>query len=163
MISIAGLSHVGGRSATEIAERFLLKAGNRTGELSDRARDVLGRYLAIRGDLDESADAVRILVYEETLDLGGALERFEDRTGFIAANGVDLPKLSFAADFARSLDYYTGFIFEVGEAGRPAGSYVAAGGRYDRLFERIGTGAVPAVGCSFWLDRFAPDSPKVRA
>lgn len=154
VISIAGVSRVGGRTAGEIAERFLSKAENRSGELSGRAREVLSRYLAIRGDLDEASDAVRTLAHEERLDLAAALDRFEERTGFIAAREIPLQRLTFAADFARTLDYYTGFIFEIGQEGRQDVPYVAAGGRYDRLFEHVGEGAVPAVGCSFWLDRF---------
>ncbi len=156
VLSISGVAQIGGRSTGEIAERFLSKADNRSSSLSDRAKAVLGRYLAIRGDLDDSADAVRALARDERLDLSLVLDRFEERTGFIAARGIELSRIVFAADFARVLDYYTGFIFEVRDPGRPDGWYVAAGGRYDRLFERIGArGPVPAVGCSFWLDRFA--------
>ena len=159
VISIAGLSQVGGRTAAEIADRFLAKAESRPG-LAERSRSVLQRYLAIRGDLDDSADAVRMLAREEGLDLTEALDRFDERTGFIAARGIDLKRLVFAADFVRVLDYYTGFIFEVRPAGKPEGWYVAAGGRYDRLFEHLGgpgrkLDPVPAIGCSFWLDRFA--------
>ena len=160
VISIAGLSQIGGRSAAEIADRFLAKAESRSGQLSERGRSVLERYLAIRGDLDESADAIRALAREEGLDLTAALDRFDERTGFIAARGIDLKRLVFAADFTRVLDYYTGFIFEARPASKPEGWYVAAGGRYDRLFEHLGPPdaprtPVPAIGCSFWLDRFA--------
>lgn len=159
VISIAGVSQVGGRSAAEIADRFLAKAESRSG-LSERSRSILERYFAIRGDLDDSADAVRALARDEGLDLTVALDRFEERTGFIAARGIELKRLVFAADFVRVLDYYTGFIFEIRQAGRPEGWYVAAGGRYDRLFEHLGRDGqksepVPAIGCSFWLDRFA--------
>ena len=160
VISIAGLSQIGGRSAAEIADRFLAKAESRSGRLTERSRGILERYLAIRGDLDDSADAVRALARDEGLDLTTALDRFDERTGYIAARGVDLKRLVFAADFVRVLDYYTGFIFEVRPMGKPEGWYVAAGGRYDRLFEHLGRdgrpgGPVPAIGCSFWLDRFA--------
>lgn len=154
VISIAGVSQIGGRTAAEIADRFLAKAESRPG-LTERSRSVLQRYLAIRGDLDDSADAIRMLAREEGLDLAVALERFEERTGFIAARGIDLKRIVFAADFARVLDYYTGVIFEIRQASRPEGWYVAAGGRYDRLFEHLDKGvSVPAIGCSFWLDRF---------
>ncbi|WP_375458481.1 ATP phosphoribosyltransferase regulatory subunit [uncultured Enterovirga sp.] len=153
VISIAGISRVGGRSAGEIADRFLAKAENRFGTLGDREREVLRRYLAIAGDLDEAADAIRSLASDEKLDLAAALDIFDERTGFIAARGIDLARLRFAADFARTLDYYTGFIFEIRDAGRPEGWYVAAGGRYDRLLQHVGARApVPAVGVSFWLD-----------
>ncbi len=158
VISIAGLAQVGGRSAGEIAERFLSKAENRSRDMPERDRRVLRRYLEIRGDLDEVSDAVRALARDEALDLAEALDRFDERTGFIAARGIELSRLTFAADFVRTLDYYTGLIFEVRRAEQPGGWYVAAGGRYDRLLEHLGgSGPVPAVGCSFWLDRSAED------
>lgn len=154
VISIAGIAPVGGRTAAEIAARFLAKAGTGSTDLSDRARRVLERYLAIAGHPDEALAQMRALAREESLGIGQALDRFEDRTGFMAARGVDLSRVRFAADFARTLDYYTGFIFELRRSQEPAGWYVAAGGRYDRLFEHLHEGGpVPAVGCSFWLDR----------
>ena len=60
----------------------------------------------------------------------------------------------FAADFARSLDYYTGFIFEAADPRRADGKPVVGGGRYDRLLQHLGaTEPVPAVGCSIWIER----------
>jgi ATP phosphoribosyltransferase regulatory subunit len=153
ILSIAGIARVGGRTAGEIAERFLARAANRTG-LSDGAREVLERYLAISGDPDEAAGAVKALAREAGLDLTPALTAFEERTGFMAARGLDVAAFSFAATFARNLDYYTGFIFEVQDASRRDGKPVVGGGRYDRLLQHLGAAEpIPAVGCSFWLDR----------
>ena len=153
ILSIAGIASVGGRSAGEIAERFLARAANRT-RLSDEARGVLERYLAIAGDPDGAAHAVSVLAREAGLDLGGALQAFEERTGFMAARGLDVGAFSFAATFARNLDYYTGFIFEAQDPRRGDGKPIVGGGRYDRLLEHLGARApIPAVGCSFWLDR----------
>ncbi|MGO4572953.1 ATP phosphoribosyltransferase regulatory subunit [Microvirga sp. 2TAF3] len=153
ILSIAGIARVGGRSAGEIAERFLARAANRTG-LPDAARAVLERYLSISGDPDQAADAVRLLAKDAGLDLSEALNTFEERTGFMAARGLDVAAFSFSATFARNLDYYTGFIFEVQDAGRSDGKPIVGGGRYDRLLEHLGAAApIPAVGCSFWLDR----------
>src|SRR5215207_16818 len=153
ILSIAGIARVGGRSAGEIAERFLARAANRTG-LSDEARQVLERYLTIAGDPDQAANAVRILARDAGLDIGPALSLFEERTGFMAARGLDVGSFSFAATFASNLDYYTGFIFEVQDPRRSDGKPVVGGGRYDRLLEHLGAEApIPAVGCSFWLDR----------
>jgi ATP phosphoribosyltransferase regulatory subunit len=72
----------------------------------------------------------------------------------MAARGLDVSAFSFSAAFARNLDYYTGFIFEVQDPRRGDGKPVVGGGRYDRLLEHLGADAtIPAVGCSFWLDR----------
>ena len=68
--------------------------------------------------------------------------------------GVDSTKLTFAADFGRRLDYYTGFVFEVHDPKRHDGRQIVGGGRYDQLIALIGHGqAIPAVGFSVWLDR----------
>jgi ATP phosphoribosyltransferase regulatory subunit len=153
ILSIAGIARVGGRSAGEIAERFLARAANRTG-LADEARRVLERYLTIAGDPDQAAGAVRALARDAGLDIDPALTTFEERTGFMAARGLDVSAFSFAAAFARNIDYYTGFIFEVQDPRRSDGKPIVGGGRYDRLLEHLGAEApIPAVGCSFWLDR----------
>ncbi|WP_112663692.1 ATP phosphoribosyltransferase regulatory subunit [Microvirga flavescens] len=155
ILSIAGIAKVGGRSAGEIAERFLARAGNRSG-LSEEARGVLERYLAIKGDPDQAAAAIRALADQAGLDLSAALAAFEERTGFMAARGLDVSRFHFAATFARNLDYYTGFIFEIQDPRREDGKPVVGGGRYDRLLQHLGAAeAIPAVGCSFWLDRIA--------
>ncbi|GGK18679.1 ATP phosphoribosyltransferase regulatory subunit [Salinarimonas ramus] len=161
VLAIAGISTVGGRSAGEIAERFLARAGRRGNGLSAEARDVLSAYLAISGDPDDVAGRVRDLAGQAGLAVEPALALFEERTGFLAARGVDVSALAFRADFARNLDYYTGFIFEAVSTGESGGKPLVGGGRYDRLLTRLGAHEpVPAVGCSFWIDRIAA-SPEV--
>lgn len=156
VIAIAGISRVGGRSAGDIAERFLARAANRTG-LPAQAREVLQAYLAVQGDPDGAARRVRALAAEAGLDLSPALDAFEERTGFMAARGLEIASFSFAAGFARNLDYYTGFIFELHDPARPEAKPLVGGGRYDRLLQHLGSPEpVPAVGCAFWLDRILP-------
>ena len=154
VISIAGLAPVGGRSAAEIAERFLSRAAQRDGSLTEAGRDVLRRYLAIDDGLDGAVAALRHLSGEAGLDLDGAIERFEDRAARIRATGHGFAQVRFSARFTRSLDYYTGFIFEIGVPGQASGRTAIGGGRYDRLLGQLGSREpVPAVGCAFWLDR----------
>lgn len=158
ILAIAGISRVGGRSAGDIAERFLARAANRSGALPGEALEVLQRYLAVGGDPDGAAVAIRELTRDAGVDLGRQIDVFEERTGFMAARGLDVASFRFAADFARNLDYYTGFIFEarppVGDA-KP----LAGGGRYDGLLQHLGASErIPAVGCAFWPERILPES-----
>ncbi|MDJ1157893.1 ATP phosphoribosyltransferase regulatory subunit [Chelatococcus sp. SYSU_G07232] len=154
VLSIAGISKVGGRTAGEIAERFLARAAARNGAISAEMRAVIGRYLAISGDPDTAAVALRALARDAALDLDAAIDSFEARTGFMAARGIDVASLSFSAGFARNLDYYTGFIFEVIDPHRPHLKPIVGGGRYDGLLTHLGAPQpIPAVGCSIWLDR----------
>ena len=158
-----GLGGVGGRTAEEIAERFVEKAALAQG-IKPRAAAALSAFLAISGTPEKSLAALRDLAKREKLDLGKALDRFEKRAEAFAGHGIDLDRLTFAADFGRRLDYYTGFVFEFQTA--KSDGPIIGGGRYDRMTALIprssrGTGsgeAVPAVGFSVWLDRIG-DAP----
>jgi ATP phosphoribosyltransferase regulatory subunit len=164
VLSIAGISSVGGRSAGDIAERFLAKAAEKDQRMSDQARRVLGQIFAVTGDPDEALVALRALAAAANLDVGGVLDRFDERIGFLAARGVDIGRITFSARFARNLDYYTGFVFELTDPARADGKPVAGGGRYDGLMQRLGAGEpVPAVGASIWLGRLAEAVERIEA
>ncbi|MFK8253707.1 ATP phosphoribosyltransferase regulatory subunit [Ancylobacter terrae] len=153
LLSIAGISTVGGRTVSEIAGRFLEQAtsGDADG-LPEEKVAVLERYLTIEGDPDAAARALRALADEAGLDLDAALDAFETRTHFIAAQSVAVEALHFAAAFGRPLDYYTGMVFELSTAGAPAP--LVAGGRYDGLLARLGAReSIPAVGFAVWIER----------
>ncbi|CAN7708002.1 ATP phosphoribosyltransferase regulatory subunit [Bosea sp. LjRoot9] len=158
VLSIAGISTVGGRTAGDIAERFLARAAERENPVNADVKALLGQVLAISGDPDTASASLRALAERASLDLGRQLDAFDERTGFLAVRGVDVTQIAFAAGFARNLDYYTGFIFELHDAARADGKPVAGGGRYDHVLGRLGApGSIPAVGASLWLDRLAGD------
>lgn len=159
LLSLAGIRPVGGRSAAEIAERFVEQAALTAGSESDRrAASMLRRFLAVRGSPDEAALSLGAIAASDAPALTPAIERFVARTDRLLDHGIGPQRLDFAADFGRRLDYYTGFVFEL-YADDPATSKpVAGGGRYDRLLSLIvsrdGSGAdIPAVGFALWLDR----------
>ena len=154
LLVIAGIKSVGGRTATEIAERFLEQAAVKGGSgIGQEPRAVIERFLQIEGTPDEAMSDLCALADGAKLDLRAALERFEHRIGFIAARGVDLSTLRFSARFIRNLDYYTGFVFETRDARRPNDPPLVGGGRYDRLLSVLGARvAVPAVGAALWAD-----------
>ena len=154
LLSIAGISSVGGRTAAEIAERFLNQVALRSAPpFGDEQRAILDRFLAIAGDPDEAAGRLRSLVADAGLDLVTALDLFEERVSFMAVHGIELSTVKFEGSFGRNLDYYTGFVFE-GRLSTASSGPVIGGGRYDRLAESLGsTVAVPAVGAAIWIDR----------
>ncbi len=157
LLSIAGISAVGGRSVGEIADRFLEQAalGAQT-SLPRETRALIERFLAVTGDPDEAAAELRTIAKDGSLKLNAALDLFESRTGFLAARGVDVRRIKFSTAFGRGLDYYTGFVFELHDPqGRAAGQLVA-GGRYDGLLTRLGSAKpIPAVGFAAWIERLA--------
>ncbi len=160
ILSIAGIATVGGRTAGDIAERFLARAAERENPVSSDVRTVLAEALAVAGDPDSASAALRALAERASLDLTRQLDAFDERTGFLAVRGVDVGDIAFQPGFARNLDYYTGFIFELHDPARGDGKPVAGGGRYDHVLGRLGAKQpTPAVGASLWLDRLAGDAP----
>ncbi len=157
LLAIAGIETVGGRSAGEIADRFLEQASLRSGEpIPAEKRAVLEAFLAISGDPDSAAIELRRLAQSASLDLAAALDSFEMRNGFIAARGTIIENIRFSAAFVRDFDYYTGFVFEAHDSTTPGAKTALAGGRYDGLARRLGAGAdIPAVGAAITLDRLA--------
>lgn len=59
----------------------------------------------------------------------------------------------FDPTLARGLDYYTSTIFEMKLNGNPEDLSIAGGGRYDNLIGVFAGRKIPAVGCSFGIDR----------
>src|ERR1700716_992251 len=162
LLSIAGITAVGGRSVGEIADRFLEQAalGAQT-SLPKETRALIEKFLAISGDPDEAAAELRAFarqafVPRAKIALDAALDLFESRTGFLAARGVDVARLRFSTAFGRGLDYYTGFVFELHAPSLHANGPLVAGGRYDGLLARLGSaGPIPAVGFAVWIERLA--------
>ena len=154
LLSIAGITAVGGRSVGEIADRFLEQAELGAGSALPReTRKLIERFLAIGGDPDEAAAELRALADDARLALGPALDLFESRTGFLAARGVEPKHIRFSTAFGRGLDYYTGMVFELHDPSAKVAGELVAGGRYDGLFARLGAAhVVPAVGFAVWLE-----------
>ncbi|KAB2872679.1 MAG: ATP phosphoribosyltransferase regulatory subunit, partial [Pseudorhodoplanes sp.] len=119
-------------------------------------RSLIERCLAVSGDPDEAAAAIRRIAEEAGLSLSVALDRLESRTGFLAARGIDVRRIRFEGAFGRGMDYYTGFVFELHDPKARVSGPLVAGGRYDGMLTRLGAAApMPAVGFSAWIERLA--------
>ena len=94
LLSIAGITAVGGRSVGEIADRFLEQSalGAQT-SLPQDTRGLIEKFLAISGDPDAAAAELRAFARDANVALDAALDLFESRTGFLAARGVDVARI----------------------------------------------------------------------
>ncbi len=157
LLSIAGITTVGGRTVGEIAERFLEQAAlGAATTLPGATRALIEKFLAIAGDPDEAAVELRALAVSAGLKIEPALDLFESRAGFLAARGVDVGRIKFSTAFGRGLDYYTGFVFELHDPNAAPNGPLVAGGRYDELLTRLGAkSSIPAVGFAVWIERVA--------
>jgi ATP phosphoribosyltransferase regulatory subunit len=157
LLSIAGISAVGGRSIGEVADRFVEQAElGASGALPGETRALIERFLAVAGMPDDCIAALRALAEDAGVSLDPALDLFESRTGFLAASGVDVTRIRFETGFGRGVDYYTGFVFELHDRQDRVDGQLVAGGRYDALLTRLGsTRPVAAVGLAVWIERLA--------
>jgi ATP phosphoribosyltransferase regulatory subunit len=152
LMSIAGTTNVGGRSVSEIADRFLEQSTLKGGALPRDALDVIKRFLAIAGDPGDAVARLRALADDTGLNITAAIDQFESRVGFMAARGIETGMTRFSTSFGRGVDYYTGFEFELHAKGSGVEPLVA-GGRYDGLMTQLGAGTpIPAVGFSVWIE-----------
>ena len=120
LLAIAGITAVGGRDISEIADRFLEQAAERAeGGVGAEQQAILKRFLAISGDPDSGAAALRALASAAKLQISALVDLFEERVGFLAARGLPISEFHYDSGFVRDLDYYTGFVFEASDASAP--------------------------------------------
>jgi ATP phosphoribosyltransferase regulatory subunit len=146
LIAEAG-SFVGIRSATEIAARAeaLLQDAEAKPIAAPEAA-LLYDLLALEAPAEAALAHLRGIA-PLLPAIAPAVDRFAARLAALAARGVDVATLPFAASHGRtSLEYYDGFVFSF-HAADPSLPPVASGGRYDALTAVLGAGAsIPAVG-----------------
>lgn len=158
LMSIAGATNVGGRTVSEIADRFLEQSTLKGGALPRDALNLIERFLGITGEPADAAKQLRALASDAKLDLSAALDLFESRNGFMSSRGIDTRDIRFSTSFGRGLDYYSGFEFELHAKGNGAEPLVG-GGRYDGLLTRLGAHEpIPAVGFSIWIEALSQGS-----
>jgi ATP phosphoribosyltransferase regulatory subunit len=155
LLSIAGITAVGGRSVGEIADRFLEQAALGVAALPRETRALVERFLAVAGDPVTAAATLRKLARDAGIALDAALDAFEERNALLAQRGLTVSSVKFATAFGRGFDYYTGVVFELHDPAGRAGGQLVAGGRYDGLLARLGGAPLPAVGFAIWIERLA--------
>ena len=160
VLALAKIAPVGGRSVAEIAERFLERAADQSAApLSKETAKLIDTFLSLSLKPKDAAKRIRDLTKAAGINIEAPIAALERRFELIDKKGVDLSRATFETGFGRTLEYYTGFVFEL----RAGGDAVAGGGRYDGLLKSLGAKtSIPAVGCAITLERLiaALDVPK---
>jgi hypothetical protein len=102
------------------------------------AGSITARRAASSGPSRDASAKIASLAKGAGIDLSAPLAQFDQRLARFAAHGLNLDDTSFSGEFGRTLEYYTGFVFEIGAPGQPLLSPVAGGGRYDDLMRLAG-------------------------
>jgi ATP phosphoribosyltransferase regulatory subunit len=142
------------RTLGEIAERLLDHAADlRSEPLPKEVATVIDYYLAIESSPREAIDRIAMIAKGAGIDLGPALYVLSRRFDLLEKRGIEIGKASFATEFGRDLEYYSGLVFQI-EADGDKTSPIAGGGRYDGLLHSVGAPVeVPAVGSAIHTER----------
>jgi ATP phosphoribosyltransferase regulatory subunit len=148
------LSLSGNRTMSEIIERLLDHAADLRAEPLPRdVAAVIDYYLAVEASPREAIDRIALIGQGAGIDLGLALYMLSRRFDLLEERGINVEAASFATEFGRELEYYSGLVFQIEVAGDKT-SPIAGGGRYDGLLRSVGARAeVPAVGSAIHTER----------
>ncbi|MBI1260704.1 MAG: ATP phosphoribosyltransferase regulatory subunit [Rhizobiales bacterium] len=157
VLKLAKISPVGGRSLDEIAERLMEQAADQTASpLSPATAKLIDAFLALSLKPAEAVARIRALLKDSGIRMEQPLAALEQRFEAIATQGIDMSGARFDPGFGRTLEYYTGFVFELQVPSLGEESVVAGGGRYDELLASLGAPkSMPAVGCAVTVERLA--------
>jgi ATP phosphoribosyltransferase regulatory subunit len=143
----------GNRTLGEIVARLLDHAADlKADPLPREVATVIDYYVAVSGPPREAADRIAMIAKGAGLDLGSALQTYTRRLDQIEKGGIDLGRATFTAEFGRSLEYYSGLVFQIEAPG--SDDAIGGGGRYDHLLSYLGAPKeVPAIGCALHTER----------
>lgn len=146
---------VGTRTLSEMTEHLLDVASDAGAKpLGAAAARLIESYVAVSAPAQTAGARIGELLKGTKGGTGAALDAYDRRLAQLANAGIDLSRVTFAAEFGRNLEYYTGLVFEVQAPGYEASSAIAGGGRYDNLLRSAGAASdVPAVGGAIHTER----------
>lgn len=146
---------LGTRTLSDITEHLMVIAEDRNEKPLDAAAvELIGRYVGVTGPATTAGEKIASLLKGAANGAGAALETYDRRLDLLANAGIDLNRVTFSAEFGRTLAYYSGLVFEVNSASLDAKSPIAGGGRYDGLMRAAGAQVeIPAVGAAIHSER----------
>jgi len=151
----SGLTIFGTRTVPEMTERLLAAAADaREAPLDLATAALIDSLTLVRTSAPQAARRISDLLRPHKIDIEPALVSFKRRLDLLNSNGVDTREVEFSTVFGRSLEYYTGFVFQAVSPKLGATNPIASGGRYDGLLTDLGAPhAVPAIGACIHTER----------
>jgi ATP phosphoribosyltransferase regulatory subunit len=151
----SGLAIYGTRTLPEMTERlFAAAADAREPPLDLAAAALIDSLTLVRTPATQAVRRVSDLLRPHKIDIEPALDSFERRLDLLDSHGIDMRQAQFCAVFGRSLEYYTGFVFQAVSPNLGATNPIASGGRYDGLLTDLGAPQpVPAIGSCIHTER----------
>ncbi|MEO1544975.1 MAG: ATP phosphoribosyltransferase regulatory subunit [Pseudomonadota bacterium] len=150
-----GIELIGSRALVDIAESLVLILEDAKAEpLAPATAELIANYVGVNARAKAAGARLKDLMRDQEINISDALDTYQRRLALLADAGVDVSKANFSAQFGRSLEYYTGFVFEVVAPTLGDQSPVAGGGRYDTVLRACGAKeATPAAGAAIHTER----------
>jgi ATP phosphoribosyltransferase regulatory subunit len=150
-----GLPLSGNRTLSEITARLLDLLGDLRAEpLRKEVATVIDYFLAVSAPPKEATERVAMIAKGAGIDVAPVLQALIRRFDRLEQSGIDLGKSTFATEFGRSFEYYSGLVFQIEVEGERETSQIAGGGRYDGLLAHIGAPRdAPAIGAAIHTER----------
>lgn len=143
---------MGGRTREDIARRLVSKyerASHREQVIA--ALQFLESWIGLSGSVEDMFFALGDVVGDDS-DAQSVLSDWKRAMSFLALHGVSLDDVILSPSLLRSLDYYTGLVFDFVSADD---RLLGGGGRYDGLVSLLGDSyIIPAVGFAYYVDAF---------
>ena len=151
LLEAQGEAPPAGRSREEVIARARAEAAEVL-KLDGNVAGAITRVLAISAPVETALAEIRALLKKAGIALDAELAAVETRLAVLKSLGVDPARIEFNAHFGRSMEYYTGFVFELRTT--DGKTELAGGGRYDNLLELLGAPKpVTAVGCAIHTEK----------
>jgi len=148
LLGAQGDAPLAGRTRAEVIARARAEAAEVL-KLDGNVAGAITRLLSISAPIAQALAEIRALLKTAGITLDAQIADLEARVALLKSLGVE--RIEFNAHFGRSMEYYTGFVFELRSL---SGTELAGGGRYDNLLELLGAPApVTAVGCAIHTEK----------
>ena len=146
---------IGTRSLADITAHLIGIAEDREEKPLDAAAvDLIKRYVGVSGPATKAGAIIDKLLNGAGTGSGTALETYDRRLALLANCGIDLDRVTFSAEFGRTLAYYTGLVFECSRESAWTGKPDRGRRPLRRIDARRRSAIdVPAVGAAIHTER----------
>tara|TARA_B100000927_G_C16475852_1_gene473298 strand:+ start:3016 stop:4164 length:1149 start_codon:yes stop_codon:yes gene_type:complete len=153
------LSVFSGRQPDDIVKRYIDKSElSNNNAINDTVIEQITEFLSIKGNISKITQLLDNFQKKYHIDFAEGIENLENRIKILRKNQIPTDMIEFNATLSRKVEYYTGLVFEVRMKNKNKNEPIAIGGRYDKIFEQLGSkDPIPAVGCSIYVDRLLFD------
>lgn len=153
------LSVFSGRQPDDIVKRYIDKSElSNNNTINDTVIEQITEFLSIKGNISKITQLLDNFQKKYHIDFAEGIENLENRIKILRKNQIPTDMIEFNATLSRKVEYYTGLVFEVRMKNKNKNEPIAIGGRYDKIFEQLGSkDPIPAVGCSIYVDRLLFD------